>query len=357
MKIWLDILTPKQLLFFKPLAAELKARGHNVIATSRHYREVEGLAPLIGFEPEYVGEHGGAGLREKLEASLKRCNLLAKRISEERVDCSLSFSSPECARVSFGLGIRHVCVNDSPHAESVARLTIPLATTLLTPWIIPKREWTKYGVEASNIITYRALDPAAWLKHPFQHKPAPPDLPSDRGRKIVTVRLEESAAAYLLGAVKQNLKEMVRELARRQPECDLVVLCRYRDQVKEFSEGLPNNVITPRRPVDGVALLRSTNVFMGMGGTMTAEAALLGVPTVSAFNPKVRIIVLDWLERKGLITVVRGPEEAIFEVERCLEDISLQEETARKAKRILTWMEDPVQRIVNVVEELGSKKT
>nr|AIF21719.1 hypothetical protein [uncultured marine thaumarchaeote SAT1000_06_A02] len=37
------------------------------------------------------------------------------------------------------MGIKHICFSDSPHAENVMRLVVPLVQKLLIPWIIPKK--------------------------------------------------------------------------------------------------------------------------------------------------------------------------------------------------------------------------
>ena len=41
MKVWIDILTPKQTLFFEPLIEALQERGDEVVVTSSRYREAE----------------------------------------------------------------------------------------------------------------------------------------------------------------------------------------------------------------------------------------------------------------------------------------------------------------------------
>ena len=51
--------------------------------------------------------------------------------------------------------------------------------------------------------------------------------------------------------------------------------------------------------VDGKSLLGLSALFIGAGGTMTAEAALQGVPTISIY-PK-STIVEDYLIRNGLV--------------------------------------------------------
>ncbi len=44
------------------------------------------------------------------------------------------------------------------------RLTIPLVQKILTSRIIPKKEFTKYGIDEKNIIHYKAIDAAVTIK-------------------------------------------------------------------------------------------------------------------------------------------------------------------------------------------------
>jgi len=154
--IHIDILTPKQVRLFKRLI-QLLSKEHEVLVTARRYRETVELLELEGIGFVSVGEYGGEGLERKLEASLERSLELAGLISDLQPDATVSHASPEAARVAFGLGIPHICINDSPHAEAVARLTVPLCSRLLTPKIIPKGQWTRYGIDSDSIIQPRQV--------------------------------------------------------------------------------------------------------------------------------------------------------------------------------------------------------
>jgi len=138
MKVFIDILTPKQGMLFSKLSKHLRENGHSIFLVTRAYREAVQLLSLKGTNALVVGKHGGENLSSKLTASVERTLKLTSIMTELRPDVAVSFSSPETSRVAFGLGIPHVCINDSPHAEAVARLTVPLATILLTPKAIPR---------------------------------------------------------------------------------------------------------------------------------------------------------------------------------------------------------------------------
>ena len=197
MRAWIDILTPKQANFFTPLIKRLSGHGAEILATTRKYREVNQLLEIRKISAIKIGRHGGRILKNKLVSSAERTRRLALLLSKRRCDLALSFSSPEAARVAYGLSVPHYCVSDSPHAEAVSRLTIPLSKMLFTPKVVPKSAWSRYGIREDLIVQYDALDPAAWLK---EFKPNPrvlDDLGLDQSLPIITVRPEETEASYL----------------------------------------------------------------------------------------------------------------------------------------------------------------
>ena len=145
LKIWFDILTPKEILFFESMVCRL-GKKHTILCTSRNYREVNELGKIRNLVLEPVGRFGGGKLSGKLDAGIDRMRLLSKKIQEFAPDLAISFCSPDAARISFGLGIKHIGFSNSPHHEAAMRLTIPLLTKLLIPSYITKKEFSRYGI-------------------------------------------------------------------------------------------------------------------------------------------------------------------------------------------------------------------
>ena len=145
MRVWIDILTPKQVYLFGELSHRLESQGHDIFRTTRRYREVNELLSLKGLSADEVGKHGGPTLEGKLMAGAQRVVELAKLIGRVKPDLAVSFASPEASRTAIGLAIPSITINDSPHSEVVAKLTIPLSNTLLTPKIIPDKAWLRLG--------------------------------------------------------------------------------------------------------------------------------------------------------------------------------------------------------------------
>ncbi len=340
------MLTPKQVNFFKPIIDELHKRNHRILCTSRRYREVIQLAKLRGLNITLVGEHGGNSLRGKVVASANRAGKLVDFIEKFNPDTLTSFSSPEAARVAFGLKTRHVGFNDSPHAEAVCRLSIPLMSKLMCPWIIRKKEFTRYGIDINSIISYKALDPLMWLNHPFKKTHLGIELVPEK--KTITLRLEESKAAYV--STNTISYKLLSSLIKNFKNCNIVVLSRYYDQIKKLEEYNKHAIILDS-VTDGRSLLMETDVFIGSGGTMNCEASLLGVPNISYSMQD--IAVNKFLIGKGVSFGSYDINDTIKLARKMLSNTNVHISVAKKARKLLAQMEDPKKKIIEVLERVN----
>jgi len=349
----IDILTPKQALFFHRVSKHLVERGVDTSCTTRVYFEVQKMILRLGVEARIVGRHGGASPLGKLKAYAERVKSLASYYAKLRPGLVLSFSSPEAARAAYGLGITHFSVNDAPHAEAVARLTIPLSKRLFTPWVIPKEAWSRFGIGRGSIETYRALDPAAWLKTFKPDNRVLDDLGLDAARPIVTIRPEEHMAAYLAGrrGATREMAWVAKMLLREQPRAQVVVASRYGAH-RFYSNVFGKGVTVSRGIIDGASLLSFSKLFVGGGGTMTAESALLGTPTIS-YYPGRPYFVEQYLLRERLIRKARGPRMLYRMASELLRTPGQEvEEMRARARRHLESMEDPAERVARRVAEV-----
>lgn len=351
MKVWLDILTPKHALFFEPLYRHLIKTGHDVLITSRKYREAEEALQLRRLPFQVVGEHGGASRIGKLVASGRRIVKLGGLMNDWHPDTAVSFSSPEAARVAFGLGIPHVAANDSPHIRLVARLTIPLSRYVCSPWIIDRRTWLSFGALPDGIVPYRALDAAAWLKRFKPNSSVIGQLGLKRDRPIIVLRTEESFASYLEGKASDSapvVGPIVDEILNLRLDVQIVISTRYGLQAPVLRQRFGKKAHVVDHIIDSTSLLSYSTLFIGSGGTMTVEAALLGRPAISVF-PGEKPLYISYLEKEGLVETLRSPKQIAQIVKRTIESKREQKEQRERGAKLLARMEDPIKVITNVV--------
>ena len=304
-------------------------KNHSVLCTSRKYNQVTELARIRKQKLVIIGKHGGAEKHDKLDASLSRSKLLVKKISKFSPDITLSFCSPEAARVSYGLGIKHICFSDSPHAENVMRLVVPLVQKLLIPWIIPKKKFTKFGIDQNNIIQYKAIDAATISKRKIKNKK------KTVGKRIILIRLEEDEASYSLK--KRPIIPIVKEILKEFSGQEIVIMTRYASQKKYLQQIFQKKIKILSTVVDSKLLLYNADIFIGSGGTMTAESALLGIPTIS--YDAVPNIIEDYLVRKKLVMREINPKKMVSVMKKVFK--SSNSRRKNRAKKMMSSMEDP----------------
>jgi uncharacterized protein len=317
-------------------------KNHKILCTSRNYSQVVELAKLKHANLLIVGKHGGSGRKDKLKASTKRVDHLTDIVSKFSPDLVISFCSPEASRVAFGLGIRHIVFSDSPHAEAVMKLALPFAQKLLIPWIIPKEEFVKYGISKSNITQYRAIDAAVIVKNGSDIKP----IAVNSHKKTIVIRLEESSAAYVLGKTSIS-NSIIYKFSQEREKYNVIVLARYKPQIENLRKKFRNKVRIMNKVVDGKSLLSVTDLFIGSGGTMTAEAALMGIPTIS--YDAVPNHIEKYLVKMGLVKRETSSRN-ILQVARKM--LMKGPKNKEKAQRILDSMEDPFSKLVSVIKTL-----
>ena len=341
MKIWIDILTPKQLLFSEPIVERL-GRKHDLLCTSREYDEVSKLSKIRHFDLIFVGKHGGGDKESKLKASIERIEKLSRKIKKFKPDLVISYGSPEAARISFGLGIKHIMFCDSPHANAVMKLTLPFIQKLLIPYVISKKEFSKYGINEKDIVQYKAIDAVVTMKRKINEDVNSPF--KNNNRKNILIRVEEEEAAYTSKSSK--IIPIIQKIVKDYENENIVILGRYTKQIINLQKAIGNKVKIVKMSFDGKYLLNNTDIFIGSGGTMTAESALMGVPTIS-YNA-VPNIVEKFLVKKNLVKRETNPNKISNHIKKVFERKNSTNQEI--AKKIVKEMEDPIEKLIKIIK-------
>ena len=349
MKIWIDILTPKQLLFFEPMIKNLE-KENELLCTTRRYREANRLAELRDIHPTIVGKHGGGDNFQKLRSSSNRVHKLSTPIKKFSPDLVISFCSPEAARVSHGLGIRHIAFSNSPHAHAAMKLSVPLVQKLLIPKHIPKSEFSRYGISPKDIIQYNAMDEYVVIRGgSYSSFASEMDLPKP---KTILIRTHESKAAYFRPGVVDVI-QIIQKVASTFSDCNIIVLGRYYDEISFLKKQFGNKVTVLDKVVDSAEILSRCDALVGSGGTMTSEAVLRGIPAVS-YNA-VPNRDEEYLVKKRLLKKTRDPDEIVRIVRQFLD--SDMTRFKQNAKQLLDSMEDPYLTLKATIKEMENSES
>ncbi len=290
--IWFDLVTPKSVLFFKPIIQKLKEQKLNIFITTRGgegYKETVELLELYKLPHTNIGNFGGESLKSKFQASIDRQVKFMEFIGEHNIDKLVCLSSVDACRVAFGLGIPIINFYDIPLSDHTtnftkalpqARLTIPLATKMFKPFVVPDNVIERFGLDKAQIYEYNFIDPLIWLKD-FTYdesyvKKVLKDYPVDYSKQTIIIREEEYKSSYVdkkYPIIYEALKD-IKELTNS----NIIIIPRYETEYlkKEF----PYAIILEEK-VEIQHLLKFCDLFIGGGGTINTEACFLGTPTIS----------------------------------------------------------------------------
>ena len=223
------------------------------------------------------------------------------------------------------------------------RLTLPLIQKLLVPQIIPKNKFFKYGIDKNDIISYNALDAAVTIKRKVKRNRSLPF--KENKRKNILIRVEEEEASY--ASKSDKIIPIIKQVISDYGNENIVILGRYPKQIHNLKKKFDNKAKIIKMSFDGKHLLNHTDIFIGSGGTMTAESALIGIPTIS-YNA-VPNIVEKFLVRKRLIKRETDPKKIINIIQKNTK--STNNLNKKRAEQFVDQMEDPIQKLIEVIRE------
>jgi uncharacterized protein len=298
-KIWIDLSNSPHPLLFTPIGRELERRGHTVLVTARDNAQTLELARERWNNVEAIGGPSPRSRVAKAAAVARRVRDLREWATTARPDVALSHNSYAQIAAARSLGIRAVTAMDYEHQPS-NHLAFRLAHRILLPEALPLRTVRMQGARPPKVRRYPGLKEQIYLG---DFEPDPNILACvgiDREPETVVVALRGPPVGALYHQFGNPLfAELLKELAARSQVC-CVVLTRT-DEQRATVECLNGNFVAPTSAIDSRSLLYASDLFIGADGTMTREAALLGVPTLTIYAGRPPAVEL-WLERQGLLS-------------------------------------------------------
>jgi predicted glycosyltransferase len=186
-------------------------------------------------------------------------------------------------------------------------LAFRLASVIVLPAAVPLTAFRRQGAAPDKVLRYPGLKEELSIGH-FEPNPAVLDelglVP--RPKIVVVVRTPPTRALYHPAA--NQLFEATLRTVCAQSDITCVALTRHPEQVAAIEALGLDNCVVPSAAIDSRSLLWSADAMVGAGGTMTREAALIGIPTWSLFAGKPAAVDL-WLERQGLLRRLAEPRE------------------------------------------------
>lgn len=339
MRILVDIGHPAHVHFFKNFIWEMGRRGHELVVTARDKDVALRLLEAYDIEYTAVGRPGKgkfALIREWVGRD-REIYAIAKKFHP---DILTGIHNPCMAHVARLTGAKSIIFTDTEHAKFGNLVTFPFTDIICTPSCY-KEELGKKQVR------YKGYHELAYL-HPKYFKPDPSvlsELELSENDRFIIIRFVSWSAGHDIQQHGFDTGAKIKLVTELEKYARILITSEGR-----LPEGLDKYKIrTPPEKIHD--LLYYATMYIGEGGTMATEAAVLGTPSIyvsSLLDTMGNFIELE--EKFGLVCNFKESEPAIQRAIEILQEPRLEEAWAQKRNRLLTDKIDVTQFMVNFVE-------
>lgn len=279
MNVWFDLHNSPHINMFRKLIGELQGK-HEVVITARPLANTIDLLELHQLKYEVVGKHYGANTARKFLGYPVRVRELYRFLKDRSIDLAVSqssFHSPVVARL---LGARSIYLNDNEHALGNVPAFL-FADVIMLPEFLDIRSVRWQGARAAKVRHFPGIKEGMYLWYfADQFTSRRTDRTARDRRRTVYVRPEPWTAQYY----KSEINFLDSLLLGLRDHVALTVLPRGRAQGLHYRDEKFKGIRVIDTALDLAEIAPDCDLFIGAGGTMTREMAVLGIPTVSIYR-------------------------------------------------------------------------
>ncbi len=328
MKIWFDLSNSPHINMFYELIKTLEFEGHQIIITSRPLANTIALLEQRNLKHTVVGKHYGKNILLKLFGFPIRILQLIKFLKKIKPDLAVSQSSFHSPLVAKILGISSIYTNDNEHALG-NYFGFKFSTKILLPELM-EISIKKYSRKMSNkTIRYPGLKEGIYLWKISDEIRQKRILLNKQKIKIY-FRPEPQTAQYYTGKI--NFMDDTLCSLQQNLNYDITILPRDNAQLNHYKNVMFKNISISNKPESFLDIASTCSLFIGAGGSMTRELAILGIPTISVYQDKLLEVDKYLIKQKLLIYEPCLTSEKIDNYINSMEDKELPKDLIIKGK-------------------------
>lgn len=304
MRVWMDMANSPHPMLLGPVSDELERQGHEVWVTARDHAQTVDLTLERWPSATVLGGGSPSSRRGKVEALIQRIRILRSEARRHVPDVALSLNS--YSQVVAARLARVPCVTLMDYEYQPANhLSFRLADRVVVPSAFPSDRLKKYGARSPDRVRrfdgYKEELYLDDMSRSGEQSDVWAQFGSLNGRLRCLFRPPPEGATYHRTG-NALFDQLLSQVAAR-PDVTALVLPRFSEQRNHYS-AVPG-VVVPAKTVPGLSALRSADIFVGAGGTMCREAALLGVPAYTVFAGRLAAVDRRLIE-EGLLHDLRA---------------------------------------------------
>lgn len=294
-KIWIDIVTAPDILFFAPIINKLKELNLPVVITGRKFSEVPQLSKKYNIDVKIIDNFYGKNKITKIFSLIFRCIQLFFFIYNKGIKLSFGYVSRPAAITSRLLKIEHITSYDYEEAE--IKIINKFADFILLPKEITQQKIRKKKINIDKIIRYPGLKEEVYTWN---------FIPDEKDLLEIGIRKDKIFFIIRMSSIYANYSKNHQILDYSlidyllNYDIQLLVLPRYNEQRKYLISNYSNNnkIFLLNKHVNGQNLVYFADAVFSGGGSMIREAVCLGTPAYDIFNGKIGSVEQSLIDKK-----------------------------------------------------------
>ena len=268
MRVMIGIAHPKQVHLWKNIVNNLEKDGHEVKIIVWKKDITLYLLNVYGFEYEVVGKNY-KGLRKKAYG-LFESDFKAFRVAIRFKPDILLSGSPTLAHVGKVIGKPYIFLIDTEHASLAYWLTHPFSDVICTPSCFKRK------INSKKHVAFNGYFELAYL-HPNYFNPDPTvldDIGLSKDDKFIIIRFVSWSASHDIGryGISQEMRVKYISKLEKYGKVFIVSEGELEKQLERYELRLA--------PEKFHSLLSYAQLYIGEGGSIATEAAILGTPSI-----------------------------------------------------------------------------
>lgn len=337
MRVLIETGHPGQVHQFRHLATELKQAGHRVLFVAKEKEMTRYLLQSYEMDYRFLSKSSKGPLQKILQLPIVYMRYICV-IIQYQPQLIISRFSLQSSHLAWLFSIPHIGYSDTEHVKKLDALTVPFVGTRISSHTYG-RQWGK------NHFRFRGNTELFYL-HPLRFK-ANPEVRTMLGvgpnepyaiLRFVAWKAHHDIGKYGLSA---ELKEYIVNMLSEKMKVFISSEDPLSPALKPYRFTLP-----PEMMHDALAF---SSLYLGEGGTMASEAAMLGVPAIYV-NP----LTVGYVEdeaKAGLVISLRNGAGVPEALQKWLDDGDAITQHQILWKKYIADMVDPTEYFFRLIDD------
>lgn len=333
---------PAHVHFFKNAIRLWVGHGHEVLVAAVDKDLSLYLLEKYGIGYEKLGKNYKTPFR-KVIGIIKKDFRLLKIAKKFNPDAIIGIGNIYGSHISRILRKKSIWFSDNENSFLITKLSLPFVDAIVTPSCFLKKFKSKQ-------VVYDGYHELAYL-HPSRFKPNPGflrDLNLSTKDKFSVVRFVAWGAVHDIGGKGFSKEDKIKNIKELENYGKVFITseCSLPKELEKYELRAP-----PEKIHD---LLYYAQLYVGEGGTMASEAAVLGTPSIHISTTGKNCGIFKDLEKYELLYVYDDNKGGIKKSLELLKREDLKKEWQEKRQKMLRDKIDVTSWIVNFVENINS---